>query len=100
MIYFFIVILNVVFAFGIALQAIMNPNTTFSFLIIFKIFDISYWPVFGQIDVLEKIRDCTSDDNCEELAPMIFSYVLLMVYLVFSSVLLINLLIAMFRYGA
>lgn len=79
------------------MQAIINPNAEPSFKVFLSIMNIAYWAVYGDIKVLDSLNDCVSSGQCEELASMVFAYFLLMVYMVISSVLLINLLIAMFR---
>lgn len=83
-------------------QAIIEPYSEHSFNVIFDILDKAYWPIFGELKVLETI----SNDTCKEhpndpacLSPSNYavSYLLLMIYMIGASVLLINLLIAMFR---
>ena len=96
--YFLLILFNFIFAFGIALQAIMFPNEPPSLLIFIKIFNISYWPVYGQIDVLDEMNKCYDNAECENLTEMLFAFLILMCYMIISSVLLINLEIAMFRF--
>ncbi len=64
--------------------------------------DKAYWPLYGEITILEEIfntkKECSrTDGECPEESGMYFSYIALMVYMVFANVLLLNLLIAMFR---
>ena len=99
--YFLIIIFNFVFAFGIALQAILYPKKSFSFKIFLEIFGTSYWSIFGEISLLDELDKCLDDDVsdtslCLNQTPIVFSFLLLMTYMIVSSVLLINLLIAMF----
>lgn len=50
-------------------------------------------------ELIERDERCSKDEsNCPDLAGTYFSYVALMIYMVIANVLLINLLIAMFRY--
>jgi hypothetical protein len=96
--YFVFIIFNFVFAFGIAMQAIIDPNAEPSLMVFVSIFNISYWAVYGEISILDSLNECLSNGKCEEIGSMLFAYSLLMIYMIISSVLLINLLIAMFRY--
>ena len=101
-----IIFFTFIFAFGIPLQAIINPNiTAFSVETLLQILNDAYWPVYGEMKVLEKLnlnkcsedyswRECFSDVTNISKTSSIF---LLMVYMIIASVLLLNLLIAMFR---
>ena len=105
----FLVILSAfVIAFGVALQAILAPAESFTPKIIIEILKISYWPIYGEISILDKVhneecfneKDDTSnryDQSCFDLPTHISSYILLMIYVTIASVLLLNLLIAIFR---
>ena len=102
--YFLIIIVTFIFAFGIPLQAIIRPNdTSFSFDSLIQIFNNAYWPIYGQINLLEDLKfgNCSIEKSIiecsSEKASKIFSYGLLMIYMIIASVLLLNLLIAMFR---
>ncbi len=66
---------------------------------VFKdLIDISYWPIYGEIRTLDDWDKCYDDvENCKNFKEVNASYALLMIYMVIASVLLINLLIAMFR---
>ena len=51
--------------------------------------------------ILDEINDkdaCIKGGSCPEPSGVAFSYILLMIYMVAVNVLLLNLLIAMFRY--
>ena len=68
-----------------------------------SIINKAYWPIYGEMNILEEITK--SDDNCvvgekgcPELSGIYFSYIALMIYMIVANVLLVNLLIAMFRY--
>jgi hypothetical protein len=91
-------------AFGIPLQAITYPDkTSFSIETIDQILNNAYWPIYGEMKVLENLGlnncnktfyECFSDvKNVSKISCSI----LLMVYMVIANVLLLNLLIAMFR---
>lgn len=66
-----------------------------------QIINKAYWPIFGTIKVLDDFDSidfsCTDGKDCPEMLGVIYSYVMLMVYVIIGNVLLINLLIAMFR---
>lgn len=82
-----------------------------------KIIDLAYWPIFGEIDPVEemidkkceyfKIQNTTSfvearnedeSSECGDPSGIYFAYIALIIYIILANVLLINLLIAMFRY--
>ena len=87
-------------AFGIALQAILFPGDEFTPKIFIEIFNMAYWPIYGEMVILETIEKDTCEDGeiCLDAATQgSISYILLMIYMVIANVLLINLLIAMFR---
>ena len=94
---FSVVISTFLIAFGISLQAILTHGESSSNILL-DILDIAYWPIYGEIKVLETIQNdtCVGDDCLDSLSYG-FSYMLVMVYMFISSVLLLNLLIAMFR---
>lgn len=94
-------------AFGVALQAILHPMDSFTPIVLIEILNKVYWPIYGEITILDEISNttCFNDSTwtehnpeCFDLATHISSYILLMIYMIGASVLLINLLIAMFRY--
>ena len=101
---FFIIILTFMISFGISLQAILFPKDSFSWSIFREILNIAYWPIYGEISILERINNETCFESgsieppCLDDLSFFSSYTLLMIYMIFASVLLINLLIAMFRY--
>ena len=49
-------------------------------------------------DLTDSHENCESEANCPETSGIYFSYIALMIYMVVANVLLVNLLIAMFRY--
>ena len=101
--------------FGIALESNMSfvkkddsqDNYDFYFKKFQSIFDFTFWPIFGEIEkALEKLdsqKICNASvsvnsDKCVREVPLVASYLFLMTYMMTSSLLLINLLIAIFRY--
>jgi hypothetical protein len=68
-----------------------------------KILNKAYWPIYGEMKILDEISDVDekvcmeSEDGCPDSIGSTYSFISLMVYMVIANVLLINLLIAMFR---
>jgi hypothetical protein len=80
----------------------LYPESKFNIDLIRSIFTKAYWPIYGTMKILEDFDkhhflNCDERNDCPEESGVIFSYMLLMIYMVLSNVLLINLLIAMFR---
>ncbi len=84
------------------LIATLNKKSKLDINLFRSIIDKAYWPIFGTIQVLDDFDkidfDCHDEHDCPEIFGIIYSYVLLMIYVIIGNVLLINLLIAMFRY--
>ena len=64
--------------------------------------DKAFWPIFGEMKILEEISEfdlkkCEAENNCPTEYGIVFSYISLMLYMIFANILLLNLLIAMFR---
>jgi hypothetical protein len=103
LLYFLIIISTFVLAFGVSLQAIIFPGDTFTPKIFIEILNIAYWPIYGEISILGAINNETclksgsTKPPCLDSFTYVASYMMLMLYMVIASVLLINLLIAMFR---
>ncbi|XP_071942447.1 transient receptor potential cation channel subfamily M member-like 2 isoform X2 [Antedon mediterranea] len=105
---FFMCILFVfLIAYGVASQAIMFPNTSGFFPIVKGIMYKSYFQMYGELfleDIEVEEGSCTVsngvvgdlDDPCPEFTWV--AIILLSGYMLFSNVLLLNLLIAMFSY--
>ena len=96
-----IVILTFVLSFGISLQSIVSPKERFSIGVLREIINIAYWPIYGELSILERLNgnDCEKDPNdCLDPLSVGFAFVILMIYMVFANVLLLNLLIAAFRF--
>ena len=67
-----------------------------------SLIDKAYWPLYGEMTILEEINNpddqCSANDTCPETTGIYFSYIALMIYMLIANVLLLNLLIAMFRF--
>ena len=101
LLYFLVIIANFVFASGITMQAILSPQKSFTWKFIFNVLNKAYWPLYGQLDILEEINKCLDQPNtndCQDLASLIVAFFILMVYMIISTILLLNILIAIFRY--
>jgi hypothetical protein len=102
LIFFLVIIAIFVITFAITTQATMYSNNELSLQLLKKLIDKAYWPIFGEVRILDEINaveldDC-SDDTCPSTSGVIYSYVTLVIYIIIANVLLINLLIAMFRF--
>lgn len=76
----------------------MYPNGHMSVKRLFQfIINNAYWPIYGEIKILD---DLHNEDETEPADPVGtgYSFILLMIYMIFVNILLVNLLIAMFRY--
>ncbi|XP_072021882.1 transient receptor potential cation channel subfamily M member-like 2 [Amphiura filiformis] len=106
---FFVCILFVfLIAYGITLQAILYPTITDIQGLIYGVLYRPYFQIYGEL-FLDEIRGTPGDGTCttnqtliNEALPICPEYsgigvFLLAIYMIFSNVLLLNLLIAMFR---
>ena len=82
-------------------QITLHPYNKLDLKLIKSIIDKAYWPIYGNMKILEEINnpseDCLEKGNCPMKGGVFFSYIALMIYMILGNVLLINLLIAMFR---
>lgn len=80
----------------------MYPNSKFNIDLIRKLLSKSYWPIYGTMKILEDFdkyyQGCENRHDCPETLGVGYSYLALMIYMIIVNVLLVNLLIAMFRY--
>ncbi len=91
-----------VISFGVITQAMLYTNNTFDWNLVKKIINKAYWPIFGEMKILEEISEideasCESEGTCPVDNGIFFSYIALMIYMIIGNILLVNLLIAMFR---
>ncbi|CAH0550311.1 unnamed protein product [Brassicogethes aeneus] len=97
MIYFVVLLLIVLMSFGVARQAILNPDTDPSWGIARDVFLEPYFMLYGEVYADKIDPPCGGEDEppCQTgrwVAPTIMS-----VYLLVANILLINLLIAVFN---
>jgi hypothetical protein len=95
-------------AFGIGFGICLEANLTHGEEVSTKlstVLNFAFWPLFGGIEgVLDHMKNqtCkeTNEITCSGSISYVSTYVLLMLYMVIGTILLINLLIAIFRYFA
>lgn len=80
----------------------MYPGNELNFDLFKNILNKAYWPIYGEMKILEEIQadeeECKATElGCPDQIGTVYSFLSLMVYMVVANVLLINLLIAMFR---
>ncbi|XP_077862252.1 transient receptor potential cation channel subfamily M member 5-like [Saccoglossus kowalevskii] len=107
--FYFVLILAVfVVSFGVVIEAILYPNMDPDIRIIFKSLYKPYWQLYGEL-FLEEVEGLIDYETCHEdprflnQCPSVEGHrwvapVLTAIYMLISSILLINLLIAVFSY--
>ncbi|XP_058630970.1 transient receptor potential cation channel subfamily M member 3 isoform X4 [Onychostoma macrolepis] len=106
MMYFVIIMLVVLMSFGVARQAILNPNEDPSWMLARNIFFMPYWMIYGEVFADQIDPPCGQNITTEEgvivplppcktgawIVPAIMAC-----YLLVANILLVNLLIAVFN---
>uniref|UniRef100_A0A665X6W9 Transient receptor potential cation channel, subfamily M, member 3 n=1 Tax=Echeneis naucrates TaxID=173247 RepID=A0A665X6W9_ECHNA len=106
MMYFVIIMLVVLMSFGVARQAILNPNEDPSWMLARNIFFMPYWMIYGEVFADEIDPPCgqniTNEDGvvvalppCKPGAWIVPA--IMACYLLVANILLVNLLIAVFN---
>ncbi|XP_074655760.1 transient receptor potential cation channel subfamily M member 8-like, partial [Tubulanus polymorphus] len=107
--YFVVILMVFVLAYGLASQAILYPNAPLNAEIVISVLRKSYFQMYGEL-FLEEIEGqdvCTSNrtlwmngplPRCPEYISTIIVPILLGMYILFTNVLMFNLLIAIFSY--
>ena len=84
------------------LKATLYPGNKIDISLVKSIIDKAYWPIYGEMKILDELNPdydtCSKDGSCPQKSGVALGYIYLMVYMIIANVLLINLLIAMFRY--
>ena len=79
----------------------MYADNEANMLLVKKLIDKAYWPIFGDLRIIDELtlQDCKPNATvqCPEKSGVVYSYIVLMIYIIIANVVLINLLIAMFR---
>lgn len=97
--WFLVILIFIILGYGIASQSILFPNSKLDFNLIKKIFYKAYFQIHGELflDDFENqscnstISSCPTDIG-KEIAPILLAF-----YILFTNVLMLNLLIAIFR---
>ncbi|XP_013384358.1 transient receptor potential cation channel subfamily M member 2 isoform X1 [Lingula anatina] len=109
-IFFVMILLVFLLAYGVAVQALLYPNHKRDWSILKDVVYIPYWQMYGDLFLDEtsgKIDQCTSNatlylqDNGPQMCPQQnewMTIVLMVIYMLLTNVLLLNLLIAIFNY--
>ncbi|XP_058491977.1 transient receptor potential cation channel subfamily M member 3 isoform X9 [Solea solea] len=105
MMYFVIIMLVVLMSFGVARQAILNPNEDPSWMLARNIFFMPYWMIYGEVFADQIDPPCgqniTTEDGVVALPPCKTGAwivpAIMACYLLVANILLVNLLIAVFN---
>ncbi|XP_058231612.1 transient receptor potential cation channel subfamily M member 3 isoform X12 [Hemibagrus wyckioides] len=106
MMYFVIIMLVVLMSFGVARQAILNPNEDPSWMLARNIFFMPYWMIYGEVFADQIDPPCgqniTTEDGAIVLQPPCKTGAwivpaIMACYLLVANILLVNLLIAVFN---
>ena len=99
--YFMVIMLVAMIGYGVALQSILYPHSPLSWTLIEDIIQTPYLQIYGEFDVdgiLGAVSNGTGDVYfAEPRLRNYFGLVLAGIYLLFTNILLINLLIALFN---
>ena len=107
--FFMLMLALVILAFGVPTYSLLNGVENFSWHIPRKILNLAYWDIFGEVQAIDDIESRRSVRYHSRYTMPLFAsenyglhgyvmFILLVAYTTVTSVLLINLLIAMFRY--
>uniref|UniRef100_A0A8C1VD94 Transient receptor potential cation channel, subfamily M, member 3 n=1 Tax=Cyprinus carpio TaxID=7962 RepID=A0A8C1VD94_CYPCA len=103
MMYFVIIMLVVLMSFGVARQAILNPNEDPSWMLARNIFFMPYWMIYGEVfaDQIDRKNITTEEGVIVSLPPCKTGAwivpAIMACYLLVANILLVNLLIAVFN---
>uniref|UniRef100_A0AAQ5Y3Z2 Transient receptor potential cation channel, subfamily M, member 3 n=1 Tax=Amphiprion ocellaris TaxID=80972 RepID=A0AAQ5Y3Z2_AMPOC len=95
MMYFVIIMLVVLMSFGVARQAILNPNEDPSWMLARNIFFMPYWMIYGEVFADQIDRKFRARPPCKTGAWIVPA--IMACYLLVANILLVNLLIAVFN---
>ena len=106
--YFLLIVILFMFAFGISTQALMYQNQKLDKNLLRRIFLPSYFIIGGEYftrDLIMKSSagECTAEDEsydglCADQTGSSVTLAIYVVYLLFLNILLVNLVIAIFKY--
>ncbi|CAF4817676.1 unnamed protein product [Rotaria sp. Silwood1] len=87
--YYMILLIVFIFGFGVSSHSLIYGTKQFTWHLPRDILHLSYWQIFGELDILSKF-----ENNFHATGYTVF--ILLVAYMAIVSILLVNLLIAMF----
>ncbi|XP_067671762.1 transient receptor potential cation channel subfamily M member 2-like [Haliotis asinina] len=94
----FLVILCVaLFSYAVSTEAILYPNSVWSFDFVLRIPVTAFWLIFGELGFLSELENC-SGPTCPSSIGRTFVPYFTAVYMIMTNVLLLNLLIARFNH--
>lgn len=96
---FSLILLIFLIGFGVALQALLQPRENFTFSLFLEILDIAYWPLYGEIKILDDLKEKISIFHGLPVLRYVSSYFILIIYVALVSILLMNILIAIVKYN-
>ena len=99
LILFMLILLITLLGYGVALHSILNPYFTFNWSLINGVLHIPYFQIYGELGVEEILHSAngTVDEDTEPEYRNYLGLALAGSYLLFTNIMLINLLIAMFN---
>ncbi|XP_062614395.1 transient receptor potential cation channel subfamily M member-like 2 isoform X2 [Saccostrea cucullata] len=110
LLYFIIILMVFVVSYSIAAHSVMFPNSELSFVLVYNVMRMGYWNLYGELfleDIEMEEPDCTFESDlysngtfprCPTPVSRYAVPILMGFYVLFSNILLLNLLIAMFSY--
>jgi hypothetical protein len=97
--HFLLILATFLLTFGITIESILSRYEQPTLKVLKNVINVAYWPIYGQVVLLEKLEKCHENiDDCENFKEVNVIYALLLIYMIIACILLVNLLIAMFRY--
>uniref|UniRef100_A0AAX7UCB7 Transient receptor potential cation channel, subfamily M, member 3 n=1 Tax=Astatotilapia calliptera TaxID=8154 RepID=A0AAX7UCB7_ASTCA len=100
MMYFVIIMLVVLMSFGVARQAILNPNEDPSWMLARNIFFMPYWMIYGEVFADQIDRKFRGEMRVRFVCCSTGAWIvpaIMACYLLVANILLVNLLIAVFN---
>eukprot|EP00794_Sanderia_malayensis_P003485 gene3485-3983_t len=107
--YFIFILAIFIIGYGVAFQAVRFPNTHFGKAII-GVINKPYWQMYGELfieEILEDPKNCTTgvplcgvngEEPCSSDYGKYVAPIYMALYMIFTNILLLNLLIAIFNY--
>ncbi|GIX66978.1 transient receptor potential cation channel trpm, partial [Caerostris darwini] len=100
MIYFVVLLLVVLMSYGVARQGILNPDEEFSWVLVRSIFYMPYFMLYGEVFADRIDPQCGDGKGQVPCRPgMWINPAIMAIYLLIANILLVNLLIAVFKFS-